>query len=580
MYNISKEKEIKMWKLKEHNKEKEQVLKKDGFHPFLARLLSQKEIGIEKIPDFLCTEYKNISHPYTLNDLEKATRLFVNHALNKDTVAVIGDYDADGIISSTMVYEVCRHLGLTCKVFLPSRIDHGYGLNEKTIQAFKEKVCTPPDLLIVTDCGTTNKKEIEELKNFGIKSIIIIDHHLPGKEEDISTNADALINWHFSKCAEMCACGEVYQFIRGIRLLTKKIDPIEYLSYAAIGTIADSSPIIGDNRIIVKNGLSTYSLSHVCASGLNALINAKINYSSTITQTDIAFRIAPMINAAGRIETPDIVFRLLTEYDMTIAKDLAEKVARLNDERKDLQSFIEQEAFKKAVCLKDKDGIIIYDKNWHVGVVGIIASRLVDEFRKPVLVIGYLNGVWKGSGRSINGVNIREVLDRCDYMFEKYGGHAMAVGVTLKEEYLEQASEIFHKACTEHMNGLDDNVNSTRTYDAILTMNAISEEMAQLLNDHLSPYCNKNNSEPIFRLKDVVITNAQLKEGKGWRLITFNIFKGQDYLPIAFKMFSPKFGEEIEGERVDVYFSFPQHWDNSKRFEQFDLTVVDIVKRS
>lgn len=568
-----------MWKLKDSDKQTEDELRKVGKHQFLARILSQKNIKVNEIENFLCTEYEKLSDPYSLNDVEKASKLFVQHVKAKSKVAIIGDYDADGIISSTMLYELCRVFKLQCTVFLPSRLDHGYGLNEKTIEAFKKKVKSPPDLLFVTDCGTSNKLEVDQLRLFGIKTIIIIDHHLP-VEDKISKNADALISWHFSKnYNEMCACGEVYQFIRGIRKITKYVNPVEFLSYAAIGTIADSSPIIGDNRIIVKNGLNDYALNHVCASGLNALIKEKNKYSDVLTQSDIEFKIAPVINAAGRIETPDLVFKLLTEYDQSIAKDMAKKISEINDQRKHLQSFIESDAIKKANQYKDKSGVFVYDKNWHIGVVGIVASRVVEETGRPSLVVGYHNGEWKGSGRSIEGVNLKEILDECSHIFVKYGGHAAAVGVTVKEEYLEQAQEIFSNACDLYFSKHELCGEMQRFYVASLKFKAINEEIAMMLLNNLSPYCKKNNEEPVFQLKDVGVTNIAIREGNGWRLVTFDVYKGDEILPYPFKVFSSKYNESLEGKVLDIYFTFPQCWDNSSRFGKFDLTVVDIIEK-
>ena len=556
-----------MWKLKESDNLKEQELKKSGNHRLLARILSQSEFSADEVESVLSTDYQNLSHPFGLNDVEKAARLFIEHAKNKSRIAIIGDYDCDGITSTTMLFELCRNFGLSCTPFLPSRLDHGYGLSRGTIESFKQKVKQPPDLLFVTDCGTSNYDEIQELKDFGIKDVIIIDHHLPAKDK-VSTNADALISWHFSDgFNEMCACGEVFQFIRGIRHLTKHVDPIEFLSYAAIGTLADSQPIVGDNRIIVKNGLTKYAFDHVMSSGLNALIRSKIKYCNVITQTDIEYRIAPMINAAGRIETPDIVFRLLTECDGVIAAEMATKVSQINEERKHLQSFVEGDAVKKAHEIKAENGVFVYGESYHIGIVGIVASRVVEETGKPALVIGCYKGLWKGSGRSVPGVNLKEILDSCSFMFEKYGGHAAAVGITMKPEYLEKAQEIFDKACKDYYEKHGVKGEFVRNFNGSLKIKAINEDVATVLKDNLSPYCKNHNPEPIFELKNVKVTSVNLKEGKGWRIMEFKVYKDQELLDTKLKWFSPKMDESIEGETVNVYFTFPQHWDNSKRFE-------------
>jgi single-stranded-DNA-specific exonuclease len=566
-----------VWKEKEINKVKEEELIKLGKHRIISRVLSQTGLDVEEIDLSLSTDYKDINNPFLLNDVEKAAKIFIKHAKNKSRVAIIGDYDCDGIVSSTMLYELCRNFNLKCTCFLPSRLDHGYGLNEKTIEAFRKKLKTPPDLLFVTDCGTSNRDEIDQLKEFGIKDIIVIDHHLPAAEEKISRNASALISWHLSEdFNEMCACGEVYQFIRGIRAFTKHVDPIEYLSYAAIGTIADSQPIFGDNRLIVKNGLTKYSLDHVTASGLNSLIKAKMKYSDVITQTDIEYRIAPIINASGRIKTPDMAFRLLTEYDHVIADEMANELIKINNNRREKQKEIEEDALSKAKSIDSKYGSFVYSKEYHIGIVGIVASRVVEETGKPALVIGYHNGSWKGSGRSINGVNLKEILDSCSFMFEKHGGHGAAVGATVKEDYLDKAQGIFEEACENYLKNNSDIKENFSFFNACLNIGAVNEKNANLLNQGLEPYCKINNPEPIFKLKNVTINSFNIKEGKDWRIANFLINKDDNFLEYKFNWFFPNFDSSIVGEKVNIYFTFPRYWDNSKRFQEFSLSVVSV----
>ena len=244
-----------------------------------------------------------------------------------------------------------------------------------------------------------------------------------------------------------------------------------------------------------------------------------------------------------------------------------------------MQSFVEGDALVKAKAIKSKYGVFVHGESYHIGIVGIVASRVVDETGKPALVIGYHNGVWKGSGRSIPNVNLKEILDNCAFMFEKYGGHAAAVGVTIKEEYLDQAQEIFDQACETYYASNEVDTKLIRTFDASVSFKAVNENVSALLRDELYPYCKDHNPEPIFELKGVKLTSTSLKEGKGWRILTFSVYRGEELLSPQFKWFSPKFDKDIEDVLVDVYFTFPQHWDNSKRFEEFDLTVVDIQKR-
>jgi len=568
-----------MWKQKEYNKTKEQLFINMGKGKLLSRLLSQRDIVGENVDEFLKSEYKNLSHPYSLNDCEKAVRLFCEIAKDNGKVALISDYDADGILSSVMIKELCNTFGLDCSVFLPSRLEHGYGLNDVTVTDFLSKGNVDISLLFILDCGTNSHKEVQRLLNCGIKNIVIIDHHLP--TESLALNAHAIISWHLSKNKqEMCACGLTFQFIRGIRWLTKKVNPVEFLAYAAIGTIADVSSIMGDNRIIVKNGLTEFAINHVTASGLKALMRQSKIYSGNLTQHDISFKIAPRINAIGRISSPDMVYGLMIERDPDIATKTAEYIMKYNEKRKNIQKEIENEAILIAKKQNNKNGVLVVNDSWHIGVVGIVASKLVETFNKPSVVIGKLNDTWKGSGRSVKGVNIKEILDLCPELFVTYGGHSGAVGATLKPEMVEKANEVFDDACKKYYSKKEICNQSINYYDAMLDVPLINSVTSGLLRNSLYPYCSNNNSEPIFMIPKVTIMDVSVMERDNWRLLTFFIERNGKRCSHPFKFFSKRFGTEIEGITADVLFSFPQH-DNFKvsRFSQFELSVTDIIKK-
>lgn len=564
-----------MWKQREYNNDKESELIKQGKNRLIARLVGQRKISFEKIDDFLKPDYKNLTHPYCLNDLEKATRLFCDVVKNKGHIAGIFDYDVDGVLSGVMIKELCNIFNIDCSMFFSSRWKHGYGLNALAVEDFVKNIGHIPDLLFVVDSGTNNKKEIGDLKKTGIKHIVVIDHHLPSVDKDkISTNADALISWHLSKnVGEMCAAGEVYQFIRGIRWLTKRVDPIEFLSYAAIATIADVQPIIGDNRIIVKNGLKAETINSVVASGLLSLLEHSKIFPRDLTQEDIIFQIAPKINAAGRLHNPKVAFDLLIEKDKNLSDSMAEYLAEFNEKRKELQKQIEQEAIIMANNQNNTHGILVYNEKWHIGIVGIVASKLTELFNKPVIVVGKHENAWRGSGRSVSNINVKEILDSCQDIFVKYGGHAAAVGVELKDSMLAEASQIFNNACKKYidMHGME--LNNYKYYDAKLSVSAASSKVSNLIKDNLYPYCSINNPQPIFMLPNVRIVNLRIKDGNGWKLVTFNIEKDNVISENPFKIFSSKFGAELEGKEVDIFFNFSQKNYNT------ELKVIDIVAK-
>ncbi|MFA7219503.1 MAG: DHHA1 domain-containing protein [Synergistaceae bacterium] len=567
-----------MWKEKIYDKTKESMLIQKGLHKMVARLISGRNIDVENVDKFLSSDYQNLSHPHKLHDLEKAVDIFIDVAKRKGTIKVWSDYDADGVLSAVMIKELCNVFGLECICMFSSRLEHGYGLNEKAVAEIKiREQDSKTDLLFILDSGTNSFNEIENLKRTLTAKIIIIDHHT-GDEGTISTNADALITWHLSDgLNEMCACGEVFQFIRGIRWLTKKVNPIEFLAFAAIGTVADVSPIIGDNRIIVKNGLSQYAINHVSGAGLHSLLIQSKIHPSCLTQEDVAFRIAPRINAVGRMSKPDAVYDLLMERDVKSAENLAEYILTYNDERKKIQKRIEDEAKSIADKNKFSHGTLVYDKGWHVGVVGIVAARLADTYNQPSLVVGYKDGSWKGSGRSLPGINIKEILDLCPEIFEKYGGHAGAVGLTLKAGTLEKAPEIFNEACKTYLKNHSSQNISDKYFDATLKPQAVSPKTCKILIEQMYPYCKENNAEPLFKLKDVNIVDADYIEKETWSLLKFHVEKDGYKIPHSFKTFSPPCGSEIEGRRANIIFSFPQKTeDPSNYFFSFELGVIDL----
>ena len=564
------------WKSRPYDKAKEEELIRNGQSKLLARLLAQRNIEPKDVPSFLSSNYEDLSHPHKLGGVDKAVQIFAEAIKNKKSIAVYGDYDADGVCSSTMIKELCTSFNCSCVVFLPSRKEHGYGLNIKSIEDFKVRLVTPPHLLFVLDCGSNNEKEVRDLKAWGVQKIVIIDHHIidPSKQ---STSADVLINWHLCGYQETCACGEVFQFIRGVRWVTKKINPIEYLPYAALGVLADVSPIIGDNRIIVRNGLKEYAMKHLTSSGLICLLRKSGVYSKNISQEDVLFKIAPRINAVGRLEKPDIAFNLLIEQDLSTAELIAQCMAERNDERKKIQKSMVKEAITTVNAnIKDyPNGILIFNQNWNIGVVGLVASKLTEHFFVPAIVVGQNGEVWKGSGRSLKGIDLKEILDSCAYLFDGHGGHKMAAGVTLNKNHILIANQIFNEACGKYYEkyGRPEKI---RYYDAMVKPSSLNKNAVNGLLKTLYPYCSQNNPEPIFLLPDVTITDTELFGKEEQKMVAFNVVRDGSKSAFFLRSFTDVVGTEINGCKADVYVTLPQTINSNPKFRTF-LNVVDIV---
>lgn len=566
-----------MWKARPFDKNVEKKFLDIGVDRLVARLLSQRKVPVEEVETFLSPNYNNMSHPHSINDMERAVDLFIECVVEKKKIAVLGDYDCDGVVASVMMKELCRALDYDCDVFLPSRLLHNYGLSGKSAKAFKERhEKDVPYAVFLLDCGSNNKNEINDLREMGVQKVVVIDHHIIDEEKG-SYNADCFVNWHLSENKqEMCTCGLMFQFVRGVRWRTKKINTVSFLTYAAIGTIADISPVIGDNRVIVKNGLSGRALSCVPSAGLHSLLDKKILEKGYLTQEDVTFQIGPRINAVGRINHPDIIYSLLIDTDPGSADKTAKYVNSFNSERKDIQKKAEIEAAQRISEEKHPYGIFVIDEQWHIGVAGIVASRLVDDFGKPSIVVGNFEGVWRGSGRSVIGVNIKEILDDCNEMFSAYGGHEMACGVTLKPEYVEKANDLFNAACKRYYDKYHINSEHIKYYDATLQLDAINSDNANLLTEKMAPYCNELNPEPIFRLKEITISDVNINEyqNKKYVLMKMKIEKDGkelEYPLISFQL-AKQYGYELKGQKADIYFKFPQSPD-----ARFELQIIDLI---
>lgn len=549
-----------MYLIRPHNSETEQSLKKRGASPLLARLLSQRKIDdIDGFLNPLQDAYLHLKNLSLVKNVKNVSSLLFEAYRDKKRIAVSGDYDGDGVVSSYMVKRICEILNIECHVFLPSRFEHGYGLNEQTLAALFafSIIHQVPGILLVLDCGSSSDKEIKKLKDFGIANIAVIDHHIY-REENFSRSAHSVVNWRISGAQEMCTCGLVYlvaldMFITH-KILTK--DNIqELLSLAAIGTIADVAPIIDDNRIIVKQGLQFFD--KLSSDGLATLIQlCKLN-NRTITQEQIGFRLVPRLNAVGRLGSPQESFDLLVSKDKDEIHDIVQVLEITNKNRQDIQGEILDEAVKMFNEKEMPYGILLINPKWNIGVVGIVASEMVEKFHKPTIVIGREKGILKGSGRSIKGVSLIKILNMCQEMFDKYGGHDFAAGVSLKKNYLDKANQLFNNACQKVLLEEKKNCDKKIFYDAVLKKETVNEDTYKIVNE-LYPYCEINNPEPIFKLADVKISLIDRKVKQNWTLSIFNV----EGICFKFKTFDDKIGNcENFGEKANVYFKFPQSYD-------------------
>ena len=425
----------KILKISPQNKELQNSLSKAlGISKILSQLLINRGISsASAAKKFLKAELSDLLDPFSFPDMHKAVRLIEESAKKKEKIMIFGDYDVDGVTSTALLKNTLAKKGIKALHHLPHRVREGYGLNKKTLEMLKGKDIK---LLVTADCGTSNFDEIEELNKHNIK-VIVTDHHQPQGERVPS--ASAIINPKLKGCAykdkDLAGVGVAYKLCQA---LTGE-DLREDLDLVSLGTIADVVPLVGENRIIAKVGLK--KITQAKRIGIKALIEVSRIGKKEINSTFVSFILGPRINASGRMDTAETSFRLLTSNDKEEADQLAKTIDTYNRQRQKIESGIMEEAqaiIEGQMDFKERKVIVVAKEGWHQGVLGIVASKLMDRFYRPTIAISMTDRLCKGSGRSIKNFHLFSALMECEEILENYGGHSHAVGLVVLRDNLEE----------------------------------------------------------------------------------------------------------------------------------------------
>ncbi len=409
--------------------------------PLVSRILVNRGImDTTSASEFLNVSYKNLIDPFRLNDMEKAVGRLLQTIKQKGRILVSGDYDVDGVTASALYLEFFRKLGVNAGLYIPDRIRDGYGLNENVVHIAKSQDI---DLILTADCGTSSTAPIRLAKESGI-DVIVTDHH-ECPEELPPAFAMLNPNRHDSTYPfkGLPGVGVAFKLIQALTMalssdsksLTFDDDLSSYLDLVALGVIADVAPLTGENRYFVKEGLKLLSAEK--RPGVAALKEAAGIKGNDVSAGTVSFMLAPRINASGRLSTADDAVRLLITDNPEEARGIALYLDGVNQERQKIEAKIRNEARDR--ILKEMDAekenvFVMASREWHQGVVGIVASKIVDEFYRPCVMISLQEDVrGKGSARSISGFNLYEGLEACKDLLEKFGGHKYAAGLTIRE---------------------------------------------------------------------------------------------------------------------------------------------------
>jgi single-stranded-DNA-specific exonuclease len=461
----------------------------------IARLLSRKNFqSTEEVQNFLRPRLNSLSDPFLLPQMHAAVARILTAVDSRERIVLFGDYDVDGVTSLALLAEMLRGYRATPELFLPLRMEEGYGLSQESVERCLDQ-CRP-QLLIAIDCGTASAAEIAELKHRGV-DVIVLDHHestsqLPNCVAVVNPKIDSASPFHY-----LCSVGIVFKVCHAL-LKTRPLPEFDLkskLDLVALGTVADIVPLVEENRVLVQRG--AIEIARTSRIGLKKLMQVA-GVHLPILPDDIGYRLGPRLNAAGRLSTAERSLRLLLTGDRDEAAALAMELDQQNRARQE----VEKEIFASAIVTIEKQfdpardaAIVAGARDWHPGVLGIVASRIARKYHRPTIIIGFDdNGVGKGSGRSIKGLNLVDALSRCASTLEKFGGHEMAAGVALHEGNFAKFAKAFCHTARELIS--EEALQRSLQLDHELPFTSLDVEFLRW-HELLQPFGN-GNPQPLF----------------------------------------------------------------------------------
>lgn len=496
----------------ENSEEIIDIAKKHNISELLTKILVNRGITDDKeIDTFLNPTRNDFYDPYLMPDMDKAVERIIKAINNQEKVMIYGDYDVDGITSITVLKKFLEERGLKTGHYIPNRLEEGYGLNENAIRSIAEQKYI---LMITVDCGISGIEEVELANQLGIETIIT-DHH---EQSESLPNAYAIINAKRKDSQYpfrgLAGCGAVFKLIQAIslRLGLEEKEFLKYLDIVCVGTISDIVPLVDENRVIAKLGLKLIAQTRNI--GLRELI-LQSGYKKIDSNT-ISFGVAPRINACGRMGYQEEALDLFLTNNIEEARKITARLNSYNLERQTKEKDIFEQAIKELEKedIEKLNTIVLSGDNWHHGVIGIVASKLTEKFYKPTILICFEDNIGKGSGRSLPGFDLHEALVETSAYLEKYGGHEMAVGLSLKKEKYNDFKLAFEEiAKSKNIQQIIPVIK----IDSIITAKDVNKKTIQDL-EMLEPFGEKNKN-PIFVYKNLKIDSIRaLSEGKHLKL--------------------------------------------------------------
>jgi len=550
-----------------------QLAQEADITPLQAQLLINRGVTDRASADaFLSPTLSQMADPLLMKGMEQGVAAILRAVENREKITIYGDYDADGLTAAALLVNFFSDLGIPVDAYVPNRLEEGYGLHPEAIEKL-HRIGT--GMIVTVDCGISAEKEIALAKKKGIH-VVITDHHQVPRGSRLDC---PVINPHQKDCPfpfkHLAGVGLAFYLSVAVRSALrqrgwftgrKEPDLREYLDLVALGTVADRVPLSGQNRLLAMAGLRR--MADTRWPGIKAMMEAAGVNHTAVTSDDLAFRMAPRLNAPGRIGDSESGLNLLTATEDGPARAMAAVLNSANIRRQGLEQGILdriEEMIRREDLIADRKTLFLWGENWHQGVLGIVASRLVDRYHRPSLVVGIRDGMAFGSGRSIDGFHLFKVLSRLSPLFDRFGGHAHAAGFRLNVGHLEDLKRELEEIAGEELSEQD--MVPVIQVDAHLFLKDVSRQMIQDIAG-LAPF-GEQNPEPVFLARSLDVVASRIV---GERHLKLRVRQGEvvhEAIGFGLGRWHP-----LHGERVDILFT-PElnRWQGS---ETIQLKLVDL----
>lgn len=528
----------------------------------------------QEVDRFFCPDFDNNHDPFLMLDMNRAVEAVLRAQKGSKLVCIYGDYDADGVTSSVLLEKFFNSIGVKNFCYIPERNNEGYGLNKSAIEYIHSKKA---ELVVTVDCGISNKDEAEILKEKNIGLVVLDHHHVPQDLPDALAVVDPKRKGDRYPEENLAGVGVVFKFIQALASRMDGFDKEQLkwlLDLVAIGTIADCVPLLGENRMLAKFGLIV--LAKTKNVGLRQIYQVGrlgIDENNLPGSFEVAFQIAPRINAAGRMDHANVAFELLglDDREQARARELALELENQNQQRQKATKYIIDEIEQRLLEYEDIPKVIIESSpHWELGIVGLAAGKISDKYHRPCILLQDKGNVSKGSGRSIKQFNLIETLEKKSKLLEKYGGHSQAAGLTIKNENLNKFKKEILQEADKH---LDDKLVKQIEIDCLISFSQISDKLVEEI-ELMEPF-GTDNKEPVFYSENVEIVQQRLV-GNGEKHLKLQLRDSTSDVcldAIGFGLGKDN-GDLKTGQKINIVHNISKDTWNGR--EKIQLKVIDL----